>query len=139
MPAHESARVRSHPPRTRAHAQVIPFEEGLYPEGNVENWLGDVEQMMYKSVKKSVRGWLALWRLAHNMSHGTRRATQHSDFISTRQFHRCPCHTTAAPYHAARSTPPPRLPPNLQPGAVRLRCATRSKTTSHAATGRSGC
>ncbi|KAK3247674.1 hypothetical protein CYMTET_42830 [Cymbomonas tetramitiformis] len=37
-----------------AEKEKVPFAEFIYPKGNVENWLGEVERVMKKSVRQSV-------------------------------------------------------------------------------------
>ena len=41
-----------------AEGEVVPFTEELYPEGNVENWLLEVERVMMTSLKTIIRNSL---------------------------------------------------------------------------------
>ena len=41
----------------------VPFTRGIYPEGNVETWLGHVESMMKDSVKAQIRESLLDYRI----------------------------------------------------------------------------
>lgn len=40
--------------------EVIDFKEAMLPRKNVENWLGDIETMMRRTIRC---GLPALWRL----------------------------------------------------------------------------
>ena len=35
--------------------EYVAFSEGLYPEGEVEYWLGDVEKMMQRSIRETMK------------------------------------------------------------------------------------
>ncbi|KAK3257150.1 hypothetical protein CYMTET_33753, partial [Cymbomonas tetramitiformis] len=38
-----------------AEKEIVPFSEAIYPKGNVENWLGEVERVMRASVRHSTK------------------------------------------------------------------------------------
>ena len=40
---------------TSGEGEVVEFSESLYPTGNVEDWLGEVERTMMESVKQQCR------------------------------------------------------------------------------------
>jgi len=73
----------------------VPFSEVMYPKGNVENWLGEVERIMRASVRQSymnsneaysaencdrkqwVKDWPAMTILAVDCTHWTKDSEQH--------------------------------------------------------------
>ena len=86
--------------------EVVPFAAGLYPEGNVESWLGEVESMMKQSVRKQVHDatldyletdrpkWVLKWPgqivLAGSQIYWTKEvaeAIRKSGFIALEEYH----------------------------------------------------
>ena len=37
-----------------AEKEIVPFDTKVYPTGNVENWMGDIERMMIQSVRTQI-------------------------------------------------------------------------------------
>ncbi len=41
--------------------EVVPFKEDLYPKGNVEDWLLEVERVMKESIRITLKESIAIY------------------------------------------------------------------------------
>ncbi|CAG9466771.1 unnamed protein product [Pedinophyceae sp. YPF-701] len=82
--------------------EKVPFEESMYPQGNVEQWLGKVEKSMINAIRHQiilsmeayeqgkrrdwVRSWPAMVVLAVNAIYWSRNAEQHIEAENVKGF-----------------------------------------------------